>query len=187
MTLTEILKAYTPYNEQEARDREAMLRFLQLHDDVFLRSNLIAHVTASGWVVNGDGTRVLMAYHKLYDSWAWTGGHADGEEDLLQVAIRECQEESGLKTVTPVMETPFSIEMLTVDGHVKRGQYVPSHLHINVTYLLRGDENEPLSVKEDENAGVSWFDREEAIQRCTEPWMAKNIYRKLVDKMKTVL
>ena len=89
MQLIDILKAYTPYNEQEMRDKEAMVRFLQMHDDAFLRTNLVAHVTASGWVMNGDGTKVLMAYHKLYDSWAWTGGHADGDEDLLQVAIRE--------------------------------------------------------------------------------------------------
>lgn len=123
-----------------------------------------------------------MAYHRIYDSWAWTGGHADGESDLLRVAIREAQEESGLKTVVPVTEKPFSIEILTVDGHEKRGAYVPSHLHLNVTYLLRGDESEPLRVKEDENAGVCWFSPDEAILKCTEPWMIKRVYSKLMEK-----
>ena len=186
MKLIEDLEKYVPSCEQEVRDKAVMLQFLRTHEDAFLRSNLIAHVTASGWVVSDSG-RVLMAYHKIYDSWAWTGGHADGDEDLLAVAIREAQEESGLGQVTPRQETPFSIEVLTVNGHEKRGAYVPSHLHLNVTYLLRGDESEPLRIKEDENAGVAWFDPEEAIRKCTEPWMAANIYRKLADKMKTVL
>ena len=182
MSLMDTLRAYTPWNEQEARDRDVMVRFLMDNPDAFVRSNLIAHVTASGWVISRDGGRVLMAYHKIYDSWAWTGGHADGETDLLSVAVREAKEESGLQTVTPVMDTPFSLEILTVDGHEKRGQYVPSHLHLNVTYLLRGDEGEPLRVKEDENAGVRWFSPKEAIEKCTEPWMIDRVYTKLIEK-----
>ncbi len=70
--------------------------------------------------------RVLMAYHNIYHSWAWTGGHADGEKDLLSVAMREAREETGIKTVTPVMDQIFSLEVLTVDGHEKKGLYVPS-------------------------------------------------------------
>ena len=83
-------------------------------------------------------TRFLMAYHNIYDSWAWTGGHADGEADFLKVAIREAMEETGITRVTPVTEDIFSLEVLTVDGHEKKGAYVSSHLHLNVTYLLEG-------------------------------------------------
>ncbi|MBE5776470.1 MAG: NUDIX domain-containing protein [Clostridiales bacterium] len=182
MSLIDTLRAYTPWNEQEARDRDVMVRFLTDNPDAFVRSNLTAHVTASGWVISRDGSKVLMAYHKIYNSWAWTGGHADGETDLLSVAVREAKEESGLQTVTPVTDTPFSVEILTVDGHEKRGQYVPSHLHLNVTYLLRGDEGEPLRVKEDENAGVRWFSPQEALEKCTEPWMIDRVYTKLIEK-----
>ena len=155
MTLIEQLLQYQPYNEQEKADLQVMLDFLSRHDDAFLRTNLIAHVTASGWVINGDGKKVLMAYHKIYDSWAWTGGHADGEEDLLSVAVREAREETGLQTVTPVMEAPFSVEILT--------------------------------VKEDENAGVSWFDQAEALEKCSEPWMIDRVYRKLMEKCRKIL
>lgn len=187
MSLIDILRAYTPWNEQEARDRDVMVRFLMDNPDAFVRSNLTAHVTASGWVISRDGSKVLMAYHRIYNSWAWTGGHADGETDLLSVAVREAKEESGLQTVTPVMDTPFSLEILTVDGHEKRGQYVPSHLHLNVTYLLRGDEGEPLRVKEDENAGVCWFSPQEALEKCTEPWMIDRVYTKLIEKWEKML
>lgn len=187
MNLAEQLIHYQPYNEQEMRDRDIIVDFLKNHDDAFLRTNPIAHVTASGWVINRDGTKVLMAYHRIYDSWSWTGGHADGDTELLAVAIREAQEETGLKTVVPVMEALFSIEILTVNGHEKKGVYVPSHLHLNVTYLLYGDETEPLSIKEDENKGVAWFTPEEALQKCTEPWMVERVYSKLIEKCRQIL
>jgi len=115
------LQAYEPYNEQEAADRDRMVRWIRANDDAFVRDNDIAHMTASAWVVNADRTKVLMAYHNIYDSWAWLGGHADGEEDLLSVAMKEVREEAGIRRVRPVTEDIYSLEILTVDGHEKRG------------------------------------------------------------------
>ena len=186
MSLFEQLQAYEPYNEQEANDKKVMLRLLSddSQADVFTRENEVAHFTASSWLVNKGHDKVLMIYHNLYDSWAWTGGHADGERDLLSVAIKEAQEETGVQNIVPVGEEIYSIEILTVDGHVKRGKYVPCHLHLNVTYLLEADEAEVLRVKPDENSGVKWFPLEEALEKCTEPWMIKWVYRKLNEKLK---
>ena len=107
---------------------------LRTGQDLWTRENEAAHLTASAWVVNGDRERVLMAYHNIYDSWSWLGGHADGERDLLAVAMREVREESGLARVAPVSEALFSLEILTVDGHEKRGRYVPSH-PVSYTHL----------------------------------------------------
>lgn len=187
MELLEQLQAYEPYNEQEANDRKVMLRLVaeSSQPDVFTRENEVAHFTASSWLVNKAHDKVLMIYHNLYDSWAWTGGHADGERDLLSVAIKEAQEETGAQNIVPVSEEIYSIEILTVDGHVKKGKYVPSHLHLNVTYLLEADEAEVLRVKPDENSGVKWFTLEEALEKCTEPWMIKWVYRKLNEKLTT--
>ena len=148
------LEAFVPFNEQEKADREILLEKLKNEPDVFLRSSLLYHMTASGWVTDPSRTKVVMAYHRIYDSWAWLGGHADGEEDLLSVALREVNEESGLKA-RPVREDIFSVEAVTVNGHVKRGAYVPSHVHLNVTYLLEADPEQDLRMKEDENAGVA--------------------------------
>ena len=156
-TLIQQLERYKPWNEQEERDRLLILQCLREQKDIFTRSNRLAHMTASAWVVNPDRSRVLMAYHNIYHSWSWLGGHADGETDLLSVAIREVQEESGICHVRPVSEEIFSVESLTVDGHVKRGEYVSSHLHLNVTYLLEASDEESLSIKKDENSGVAWF------------------------------
>ena len=94
------IEAYEPYNEQEARDKEIILSMLteaeRMGEDIFSRENRMAHMTASAWVVNRDRTKVLLAYHNIYNSWAWLGGHADGERNLLSVAVREVCEESGL-------------------------------------------------------------------------------------------
>lgn len=157
MTLREELIAYIPVNEQEACDRDRILQLLDTGSDLYTRNNETCHLTASCWIVNKQRTKVLMAYHNIYHSWAWLGGHADGEEDLLAVALKEAAEESGITSAAPVSEHIFSVEILTVDGHEKRGKYVGSHLHLNVTYLLEADENDPLFTKPDENSGVRWF------------------------------
>ena len=184
MNLRKKIEQYCPYNEQEAVDKQELLRILELDENYFVRENLTAHFTASGWVVSPDRTKTLLAYHNLYDSWAWLGGHADGECDLLSVALREVCEESGITRVRPASEEIFSLEILTVDGHEKRGRYVPSHLHLNVTYLLIADEDDVLRIKPDENSGVKWFTLEEALKACSEPWMVEWIYKKLNDKWK---
>ena len=123
-----------------------------------------------------------MAYHNLYDSWAWLGGHADGERDLLAVALREVQEESGISAV-PVSSDIFSVEILPVAGHEKNGTYLPSHLHLNVTFLLEADPNAPVRPKEDENSRVGWFRAEDAVSASSEPWIRDRIYRKLCEKV----
>ena len=187
MSVYEDIARYEPFNEQEMRDKDVILRFLEENDDAFLRENLIAHMTASAWVVNPKRDKVLMVYHRIYDSWSWTGGHADGEEDLLAVALREVTEETGVTHVRPVSKDIFSLETLTVDGHEKRGEYVPSHLHLNLTYLLEADDTEALRVCEDENKGVAWFGLDEALEASTEPWFVKRIYGKLNEKLKTTL
>ena len=184
MSLLKQLKAYVPYNEQEANDKEVMIKLLEKESDIFTRENEVAHFTASSWLVNKEHTKVLMIYHNIYHSWSWTGGHADGDTDSLAVAMREAMEETGVKTITPVSEDIFSIEILTVDGHIKRGKYVPSHLHLNVTYLLEADEAEVLHIKQDENSGVAWFTLEEALEKCSEPWMIEWIYKKLNEKLR---
>ena len=99
------IENYEPYNEQEIKDKDLILKCIKLHDDILTRENTIAHITSSGYIVNKSRTKVLMIYHKIYKSWAWTGGHADGDSNLLHVAIKEAKEETGLKNVTPITET----------------------------------------------------------------------------------
>lgn len=182
--LLEEIRLYQPYTDKETREKNQIIGFVEQNPDCLTRGNEIAHLTASAWVVNPERTKVLMAYHKIYDSWAWLGGHADGNADLLEVAMKEACEEAGLKKVRPVTPEIFSLETLTVDGHVKRGQWVPSHLHLNLTYLLEATEEEMLAVNEEENSGVAWFTFEEALKASKEPWFVEHIYTKLINKIK---
>lgn len=184
MNLKEQIENYKPYNEQEEKDKQTMLKYLNTFDDCLTRNNEFGHFTASSWAVNKERTKVLMIYHNIYQSWAWSGGHADGESDLLGTAIRELKEETGVENVTVVKPDIFSLEIATVDGHVKRGKYVSSHVHLNLTYLLEVDENEILKIKPDENSGVKWVNLEDVEKESTEKWICANIYRKLNDKLR---
>ncbi len=182
MDLMAQLRAFRPWNEQEERDQRALLRLLEHGQAPYGREDP-AHWTASAWVASPDRSQVLMAYHNVYGSWAWLGGHADGERDLLSVALREVREESGLEEVRPLSRNLYSLEILTVDGHEKRGRYVSSHLHLNVTFLLEADPAAPVRCKPDENSLVGWFGLGEAVAASTEPWFQKRVYHKLNAKL----
>ena len=158
------LAAYHPCCEQEAVDRDVMLHFLRENTDAFTRENLVAHFTASSWIVNSSRTHALMAWHNL----------------------REAREETGLVHVAPVFPEIFSLETLWVEGHEKRGKYVPSHLHLNVTYLLEADAGDALRAKPDENSGVRWFMLDEAVEASTEEWMRARVYEKLNRKVRAL-
>ena len=184
MGLFEDIKNYKPVNQQEEHDREVMLRYMQCSDDYLERKNEVAHFTTSIWTVNKQRTKTLMVYHNIYDSWSWIGGHADGEEDLTSVALRELREETGVRRARLVSPEIFSLEILTVDGHVKKGSYVSSHLHLNITYLAEADESEPLTVNRAENQAVKWWPFEDALKVPNEPWFVERIYTQLIQKCK---
>lgn len=179
MTLRQRIEAFCPGCEQEENDRRLMLAYLDTFPDLLTRSNEMAHFTASCWVVDPARTKALMAYHNLYQSWAWLGGHADGDADLLRVALREAREESGLQEVLPVSEAPVSLEILGVDPHFKRGKFVSAHLHLNLTYLLQADPAAQVFVKPDENSAVRWIPNEDVLSAVSEPEM-RGIYEKLM-------
>ena len=183
MNLKEQIENYVPYNEQEKNDKEMLIEYMNTFSDVLTRENKMCHFTASNWIVNKEKSKVLMIYHNIYKSWAWTGGHADGDSNLLHVALKEAQEETGLKNLKVISNGIFGIQILTVDSHIKREKFIPSHLHLDCCFLLQADENETLKVKEDENSAVEWIDIDKAIEITNELKM-KPIYSKLNKKLK---
>ena len=169
------------YKEDE---RKIMLKYIDDFDNTLTRQNEYGHFTSSAFVLNKERTKILMIYHKIYNSWAWTGGHSDGDNDLLYVAMKEAKEETGIKNVTPILEDIYSLEIINVNGHEKRGKYVGSHVHLNVTYLLEADENEVIHIKEDENSGVKWVPINEVLDVSSEQWIRDRVYSKIINKMK---
>lgn len=175
-----VIADFTPRDGREEAERRAMLALVAQHGDALLsRSFELAHFTSSSIIVSRDRQKTLMAYHKIYQSWAWTGGHNDGDADFLAVALREAREETGIRTLAPLRDGLASVEVLPVWAHVKRGAWVPSHLHLNVSYLFEADEREPLRVAEDENSAVGWLPVAQLDQYVSEPTMLP-IYRRLL-------
>ena len=188
MSLVDDIRAYRPCNEQEAADRRIILHALETDPHAYDRSSP-AHLTCSIWTIDPTATKALLVYHNLYDSWSWIGGHADGDHDLARAALRERAEETGIACARLVPCGPggiFSLEALAVNGHVKRGRYVSSHVHLNVTYLAVASPDEPLRAKPDENSGVRWVPLGDVCSASSEPWMREHVYRKLIDKLAAV-
>ena len=182
--LKENIENFIPYNEQEEIDKKIMQKYINDFDDVLTRQNEYGHFTSSAFVLNKERTKILMIYHKIYNSWAWTGGHSDGDNNLLYVAMKEAKEETGIKKVEPISENIYSLEIINVNGHEKRGKYVSSHVHLNVTYLLEAEENEKIHIKEDENSGVKWVPIDDILELTSEPWVRDRVYAKIIEKMK---
>ena len=184
MYLKESIEKFCPYNEQEEVDRKIMLKYINDFDNILTRQNEYAHFTSSAFVLNKERTKILMIYHNIYNSWAWTGGHSDGDSDLLNVAIKEAKEETGIENVRPISRNIYSIEIINVNGHEKKGKYIASHVHLNVTYLLEADEDQKIKIKEDENSGVKWFPIDEILKVSSEPWVRDRVYAKIINKMR---
>ena len=177
-----IIADFEPKDGREAAERAEMLQLIERFGDALLsRENAFAHMTASSIIVNRARTKTLMAYHRIYQSWAWTGGHMDGENDFEAVARREAREETGISGLRRLGNGAASIEILPVWAHVKRGRDVGSHLHLNVSYLFEADDALPLAVKEDENSAVGWIEVDKLETCVSEPPMLP-IYRRLLER-----
>ena len=185
IALRQAIERYVPRCEAEERDRELMLRAMDAFPDVLRRENPVCHFTASNWITNAAHDKILLAHHNIYNHWAWTGGHADGESDLRSVALREAKEETGLIHLEPLYDGIFSIQCLCVDHHVRRGHYVASHLHLDCCYLWQADENQALRKKDDENSGVRWVPIDEVLATANEPVM-DIVYAKLNERLKAL-
>ena len=183
-SLKENLEEFEPYNEQEEVDKKIILDYINNFDDTLTRQNEYGHFTSSAFVLNKERTKILMVYHKIYNSWAWPGGHSDGDSNLLNVAMKEAKEETGIKNVIPIFKNIYSIEIISVNGHEKSEKYISSHVHLNVTYLLEADENEKIHIKEDENSGVKWVPIDNVLDLTSETWVRDRVYAKIIEKMK---
>lgn len=176
-----IIENYVPVNEQEQKDKEQMLEAYHLIGEETFQRHPLCHFTAASLILNREHTKVLFQFHKIYQAWCWSGGHNDGDDDFLKVALKEAREECGLEELTPISEYPVSLDTLWVNGHIKRGEYVSVHLHFNMGYIFECDEDSPIKVKEDEIDGLRWISLKELKEVAEEELYP--IYCKMLERV----
>lgn len=181
------LAQYVPQTPQEAADKAALQDDVQKYGTAVLErsSPSGSHICCSGMILDPTMTQVLLVYHNIYQSFSWTGGHADGESDFLAVAIREAQEETGLQQVQPLCSAILSIDRLPVKAHIRRGESVAAHFHDCISFGLLADPKQPLRIQPAENSAVCWKPIAELPELCQEPHMLP-VYEKLIARMKQV-
>lgn len=132
-TLVEMLENYKPESFEEIAFKETMISFIEEHQNCFERSLEIGHITASAWLLNQDGSRALLMHHRKLNRWLQLGGHCDGNPDVLAVAIKEAQEESGITNISPVSKDIFDIDIHCIPENKKEKE----HYHYDVRFLLQ--------------------------------------------------
>lgn len=168
--LLELLEKHKPFDENEAQMLQEMIVFVKTNEDCFKRELLIGHVTGSAWIVDKTRNFVLLMHHKKLNRWFQPGGHCDGESDVLAVAIKEANEETGLVDIQPVSHHIFDIDIHLIPE--RKG--VPAHYHYDVRFLFEADMNTPIEINEESN-DVKWIDIEEVINYNNEESMRRMV------------
>jgi len=147
------LDAYARRHPEHAALADEFSTLLDDPENPFLRERLAGHFTGSAWLVSTDGQRVLLTHHRKLDRWLQLGGHADGERDLAQVALKEAEEESGLTAL--VLEDG---ELFDIDKHwIPERKDVPGHWHYDARYVVRALGSEQFAISE-ESLALAWRD-----------------------------
>lgn len=147
-----MLHEYHPSAPEEIQAKETMLNFIKAHDDCFERSLAIGHITASAWLVNKEQTHALLMHHTKLDRWFQLGGHCDGDPDVLGVAIKEAQEESGIMHIAPLSNKIFDIDIHLIPANSKEKE----HYHYDVRFLLQVTSDEQV-VQNGESKELRWI------------------------------
>jgi 8-oxo-dGTP pyrophosphatase MutT (NUDIX family) len=153
--LIELLNKYTPALNEEIEFKERMLSFIAQNIDCFERSLPIGHITASCWLLSKDQQSALLMHHAKLDNWFQLGGHCDGDSDVLAVAIKEAQEESGIIGIVPVNHDIFDIDIHLIPENSKE----KAHYHYDVRFLLQVVSDEDI-VQNTESKELRWIKKE---------------------------
>lgn len=183
--LIDELERFTPLSEREKITKKMFLDYARNTPNSLDRENLVGHFTVSAWVINKEKTHVLCEHHNQFDAWSWLGGHCDGDGNLVRVAKKEIEEESGISNVELYQDSIFTLESERVLEHIKKGNFIPTHLHLNIIYVFVADDKDEIRIQEDENSAVEWKTFEEFI-RIAPTELYRNLYQRIADRINEI-
>lgn len=172
--LLELLRSYKPAPFEDASKRTRMMTFIMEQPDCFKRELLIGHITGSAWVLNTMRDKVLLTHHRKLDKWLQLGGHCDGDTNVLGVALREAEEESGIKGITIIAPLVFDIDILPVPARHTQMGIEPEHLHYDVRFCFQASDSIPLEISS-ESKDLRWVQLNEVHTLSTEESMLRMV------------
>lgn len=166
--LIEKIRGYGIHHPSESNTVKRFIELIQNSQICFERTNVKAHLTGSAWVVNHTGTHVLLTHHRKLNMWLQLGGHADGDINLLRVAMREAYEESGLEKLKPVTSAIFDMDIHTIPARKNEAE----HEHFDIRFALQVSGSEIYSIS-DESHDLSWVKINKISDYTNEPTMLR--------------
>lgn len=154
--ILEKLAAYRPIDAADGAARDRIVQFVESHPACFERSHNSGHLTGSAWLIDRAGSRVLLTHHAKLDKWLQLGGHCDGDSDVLRVALKEAEEESGLTDIVPVVDTIFDLDVHPIPGRA----YDPPHYHYDIRFIVQVTGGEEFVIS-DESHELRWLTPDE--------------------------
>ncbi|WP_221393377.1 NUDIX hydrolase [Dyadobacter sp. NIV53] len=151
-SLHALLNSYTPADSGELEMLADIKSFVSNNPDCFERSLVCGHVTASGWIVSPGKDEVLLMHHRKLDRWFQPGGHCDGDPDVIGVAAKEVEEETGLQNVKLLQNGIFDVDIHLIPANSKDA----AHNHYDIRFLFEADPAEELIINI-ESRDVKWI------------------------------
>ncbi len=176
--LLSLLRTYQNKYPEETETVQSFTRFIQEHTNCFDRTLSKGHITGSAWLIHPDHPKVLLTHHRKLNKWLQLGGHADGQSDVLSVALREAREESGLNHIIPLLSDIFDIDIHRIPENRREA----AHHHYDIRFVLQAVGSEKVRISE-ESHDLSWvlipslheITQEKSILRMRQKWHALNL------------
>lgn len=160
------VRSFHPKNMTEEKKKMLVKHIVELYGYSMLFRDCPTHITVAAYVLNESHDKVLMVKHNIFNTWCIPGGHADGDYNLLRVALNELQEETGITGASQLFDEVASIDLYKSSMHIRKGKLVKPHMHTNFTYLFEVLESAPIRIKEDENSEVAWIPVSDIEKYC---------------------